>query len=103
MKNRRDRIRLDLNNSVFQRHLFALTNEQKLRVLNSLEKISGMEWNQLYRDTGLRWEAITQRQDPHGNRLYSFRLGKAFRAIAFRDGEWLRIVSLHPDHDSAYE
>ncbi len=37
-----------------------------------------------------------------GTRLYSFRMGKGFRGIAYRDGLWLRILSLHPDHDSAY-
>ena len=25
------------------------------------------------------------------------------RGIAYRDGDFLRIISLHPDHDSAYE
>jgi len=29
--------------------------------------------------------------------------GSPVRAVAFRDGDFLRLISLHPDHDSAYE
>jgi hypothetical protein len=29
-------------------------------------------------------------------------LGQKVRAIAYRDDAFLRIISLHPDHDSAY-
>ena len=39
---------------------------------------------------------------PDGLRLYSLRIGKGFRAVAVRDGDWLRVLTLHPDHDSAY-
>ena len=95
-------VRLDLNNPVFQRQLFALTADQQRAVLGSLRKLSQMTWQQLYRDTGLRWEAIIFRSGPHGGRLYSLRLGRAFRAVAYREESWLRILTLHPDHDSAY-
>jgi hypothetical protein len=95
-------IRLDLNNPVFQRQLFAVTKEQQLAVLRSLRKLSRMTWDQVYGDPGLRWEAIVSRPGPGGSRLYSLRISKGFRAIAYRDGEWLRLLTLHPDHDSAY-
>jgi len=62
-----------------------------------------MSWDQLYRDPGFRWELIRTRVDPREKRLYSFRIGRGFRAVARRDDEWLKMVSLHPDHDSAYE
>lgn len=29
-------------------------------------------------------------------------LGQKLHALAFRDGDFMRFVSLHPDHDSAY-
>jgi hypothetical protein len=61
-----------------------------------------MTWDQVYRDAGLRWEVILSKDGPNGERLYSLRIGKAFRAVAFRDGDWLRLLTLHPDHDSAY-
>jgi hypothetical protein len=35
--------------------------------------------------------------------LYSLRVSKRMRMIGYRDGGWLRILSIHPDHDSAYK
>lgn len=95
-------VKLDLNNPVFQRHLFALPAEGQRAVLTTLRKLSQMTWEQVYRDSGLRWEAILSREGPRGGRLHSLRMGRGFRAIATRDGDWMRLLSLHPDHDSAY-
>ena len=51
---------------------------------------------------GLHWEAIEHLKAPDGkSNVYSMRLSQKIRAIAFRDGEFMRIVSLHPDHDLA--
>jgi len=95
-------VRLDLNNPVFQRQLFNLPKNEQRNFLNTLRKLSNMVWPRLYIDHGLKWEAILSRKGPDGNKLYSFRIGKGFRAIACRKGLWLRILALHPDHDSAY-
>ncbi|RIK71994.1 hypothetical protein DCC62_20930 [candidate division KSB1 bacterium] len=95
-------VKLDLNNPVFQKHLFALSKEEQGTVLRTLRKLSQMTWNQVYQDRGLKWELVYSRTGPSGARLYSFRLGKGFRGIAYRDGSWMRILSLHPDHDSTY-
>ena len=94
------RIRLDLNEPRFQNDLFRLTKEQQASLLGTLRKLSQMTWGQLYQDPGLKWESISLRTE---ERLYSFRIGKGFRAVGFREGDWLTIVSLHPDHDSAYK
>ncbi len=96
-------LQLDLNNPVFQRQLFALPKEAQLAVLGTLRKLSQMTWNQVYRDRGLKWEVIHSRTGPHGARLYSFRIGQGFRGLAYREAHWMRILSLHPDHDSAYQ
>jgi hypothetical protein len=93
---------LDLNSPVFQRDLFALSKQDQTALLSTLKRIRGMTWRQVYADSGLKWEAIHSRQGPNGQRLYSFRISQAFRAVAYRDGPWLRILTLHPDHDSAY-
>jgi hypothetical protein len=95
-------LRLDLNNPVFQRQLFALESNQQRAILNSLRKLGQMTWDQVYRDPGLRWEAITSKTGPHVGRLYSLRLGRGFPAVVFRQEDWLRLLTLHPDHDSAY-
>jgi hypothetical protein len=95
-------LRLDLNNPEFQHQLFDLQKQQQRAVLGSLRKLAQMSWQQAYRDRGLNWEQLVSRTGPSGERLYSLRLGKAFRAVAYREQEWLRLLSLHPDHDSAY-
>ena len=59
-------------------------------------------WEQVYSDYGLKWEVILSQKGPSDNKLYSFRISKGFFGVACRDGLWLRLLSLHPDHDSAY-
>lgn len=97
-----DKVRLDLNSPLFQRQLFELQKDQQHGVLLTLRKLSEMTWDQVYRDSGLRWEAVHAQIGSGQERLYSIRMGKAFRAICCREKDWLRLVSLHPDHDSAY-
>ncbi|MFV2073886.1 MAG: hypothetical protein ACC742_14710 [Thermoanaerobaculales bacterium] len=98
----KDRIRLDLNNPVFQRQLFELEKEHQLAVLRALRKLSQLIWPALYSDRGFRWEAIVSRKGPAGKRLYTIRLSSGFRAVVHREDAWLRFLTLHPDHDSAY-
>ncbi len=93
---------LDLNNPKFQQQLFGLSKNEQRSVLLTLRKLSNMTWEQVYRDAGLNWEAILSYCGPQGERLYSLRMGKAFRAVGFRGGNHLKLVALHPDHDSAY-
>lgn len=97
-----DILRLDLNNPVFQRLLFNLPKNEQHKVLNTLRKLANMTWEQVYADGGLKWEAILSKKGPGGKKLYTLRIGKGFRGVAYRDASWLRMLSLHPDHDSAY-
>lgn len=90
-------VRLDLNNPVFQRTLFPLSKHDQLAVLGTLRKLTDMTWNQVFRDSGLKWEFIHSRSGPAGEKIYSFRIGKGFRAMAYREGSWLRVLSLHPE------
>ncbi len=95
-------IRLDLNNPEFQTNLLALDKPQAWAVLKTLRLLQAMTWTQLQESSGLNWELIQSRQGPQGERLYSLRVSRSCRAVAWRDGDWLRLLSLHPDHDSAY-
>lgn len=97
------RIRLDLNSPEFQDVFFRLEAEDLKHVVTSLRRLRELEWNTLYRHTGFRWEAIEHVKAPNGAKVYSLRLSQRIRAVAFRDGDFLRLISLHPDHDSAYE
>ncbi len=94
---------LDLNNPAFQETWFALEREESLAVLATLRRISHMEWQHLYTDRGVRWEAILSRPGPGGERIYSLRVTKRVRAVAHRERDFLRLLSLHADHDSAYK
>ena len=82
---------LDLNNPEFQANLLALAKPDAWAVLKTLRLLQAMSW-----------ELIQSRQGPAGERLYSLRISRSCRAVAWRDGSWLRLLSLHPDHDSAY-
>ena len=97
------RIRLDLNSPEFQDVLFRLEAAELRQVVASLRRLRELDWNTLYRHTGFHWEAIEHLKAPNGAKVYSLRLSQRIRALAFRQGDFLRFLSLHPDHDSAYE
>jgi hypothetical protein len=94
-------IRLDLNNPECQANLLAMEKQEAWAVLKTLRLLQTMSWEQLQSSKGLRWELIQSRQGPAGERLHSLRISRSCRAVAWRDGPWLRLLSLHPDHDSA--
>lgn len=96
-------VRLDLNNPVFQRDLLGLQKAERHAALDTLNKLRRLTWQQVYRDKGLRWEKIVSVQPPAGiAALYSLRITQARRAVAYRDGEFIRLLSVPPDHDAAY-
>ncbi|MHB8791018.1 MAG: hypothetical protein ACYDBT_14200 [Desulfobulbaceae bacterium] len=96
-------VRLDLNNPVFQENLLSLQKTERLAALDTLNKIRQLTWNQLYRDNGLKWEKVFSVQPPTGvDALYSLRITRTRRATAFRDGDFIRLLTIAPDHDSTY-
>lgn len=95
-------VRLDLNSPEFQDVLFNLQTDELKQVVSALKRLRELDWNALYRHTGFRWEAIEHLKAPNGTKVYSLRLSQQIRALAFRQGDFLRFLSLHPDHDSAY-
>jgi molybdopterin/thiamine biosynthesis adenylyltransferase len=96
------RVRLDLNSPEFQDVFLRLALAELKQVVPSLARLRELDWNALYRHTGYRWEEIGHLKGPAGARVCSIRLGQRMRAVGYRDGDFLRLVSLHPDHDSAY-
>jgi hypothetical protein len=96
-------IRLDLNNPVFQEQLLKLQKPERHAALDTLNKIRQLTWNQLYRDPGLKWEKITSVRPPVGiDAVYSLRISRSRRATAHRDGEFMRLLTIAPDHDATY-
>lgn len=96
------RVRLDLNSPVFQDVFLRLEMAELKQVVSSLRRLRELDWSAVYRHTGFRWEEIKHLEAPNGAGVYSLRLSQKVRALAFRDGDFLRFISLHPDHDSAY-
>lgn len=70
---------------------------------SALRKILQMSWQQVYQDKGLNWEKIKSRPGPAGQALYSFRISQKIRGVACRDGDFMRVLAIHEDHDSAYK
>ena len=97
------RVRLDLNNPVFQEHLLGLQKPERLAALDTLKKIRQLTWVQLYRDNGLKWEKISSVAPPAGvDALYSLRITLSRRCTSYRDGDFIRFLTIAADHDSTY-
>ena len=94
---------LDLNNEKFQENLFGLQKPERHAAMDTLNKVRKLTWSQMYRDNGLKWEKIVSVRPPAGiDAIYSFRLTQGRRATATREGAYMRLLTIAPDHDSTY-
>ena len=96
-------VMLDLNNPVFQENLLTLQKPERHAALDTLNKLRQMTWSQVYRDGGLKWEKIISVKPPKDiDAIYSLRITNSRRATAYRDGEFIRLLTIAPDHDGTY-
>jgi hypothetical protein len=103
MASRDAAVRLDLNNPVFQEQLLSLQKNERHAALDTLNKIRKLSWNQLVRDQGIKWEKITSIKPPTGiDAVYSLRISQSRRATSHRDGDFIRLLTIAPDHDATY-
>ena len=94
---------LDLNNQTFQENLFSLQKTERHAALDTLSKIRQLTWQQVYRDKGLNWEKIFSLRAPQGiDAIYSLRITQSRRATTFRDGLYMRMLTVVAYHDSTY-
>lgn len=97
------KVRLDLNNPVFQEALLTLQKPERHSALETLNKVRQMSWTQVYRDNGLKWEKIVSVPPPAGiAAIYSLCLSQGRRATAYREGDFVRFLTIAPDHDATY-
>ena len=97
------KLQLDLNNEVFQENWLTLDKSERNRVTDTLRKLRQLTWDQLYRDRGLKWEKVGSVKPPQGvDAIYTLRITQSRRASAYRDGNFLRFLTIAPDHDAAY-
>jgi hypothetical protein len=92
----------------FVKQLGELQRNQLQEVMDSAVKLQKMTcqelWNQSTKGrgkTGFNYEFIEE--DPELGKIHSIRITRICRARVVRELEWMRFISLHPDHDSAYK
>jgi len=90
-------VRLDLNFPDFQAQLFGLATDELRQAVKTLRKVSGLGWQQVYTDHGLKWEELKSMKG-----RFTIRVTRPCRAVVTREGEFMRFFALHFDHDSAY-
>jgi len=98
------KLQLDLNNEIFQENWLTLDKSERNRVTDTLRKLlRQLTWDQLYRDQGLKGEKVVSVKPPQGiDALYTLRITQSRRASAYREGNYLRFLTIAPDHDAAY-
>jgi len=96
-------VKIDLNFPPFQNDLFSLNKSELSAFIRTARKLVKMDLTQIQKSSGLNLEKIRVMKSPAGKTLYSIRVTRSFRAVLTIDSNYLRFVSLHPDHDSAYK
>ena len=96
-------MKIDLNFPGFQKDLFKLEKNELYALIKTFRTLSKMDFDQLRRSPGLNLERIRNMKTRKNNPLYSIRITRSFRAVIAIEGDYLRFISLHPDHDSAYK
>jgi len=96
-------LKIDLNFPDFQKDFFKLEKNELYALIKTFRTLSRMDLDQLRRSSGLNLERIKNTKTRKGNPIYSVRITRSFRAILSIEGDYLRFISLHPDHDSAYK
>ena len=96
-------MKIDLNFPPFQQDLFSLDKTQLTAFVKSVKIINKIDLRQVQQSSGLNLEKIKNLKTSNGKTLYSIRMSKSFRAVICIEDDFIRFISLHPDHDSAYK
>ena len=96
-------MKIDLNFPPFQQDLFSLDKTQLTAFVKSVKIINKMDLRQVRQSSGLNLEKIKNLKTSNGKILYSIRMSKSFRVVICIEDDFIRFISLHPNHDSAYK
>jgi hypothetical protein len=96
-------MKIDLNFPPFQQDLFSLDKTPLTAFVKSVKIINKMDLRQVQQSSGLNLEKIKNLKTSNGKTLYSIRMSKSFRAVICIEDDFIRFISLHPDHESAYK
>ena len=84
-------------------NLFSLQKAERHAAIDTLRKIRQLSWAQVYRDPGPKWEKVVSVKPPPGvDAIYSLRITQSRRCTAWREGDFMRLLTVAPDHDSTY-
>lgn len=62
-----------------------------------------MTSNQFYRDPGIKWKKLTSIELSVGiDATYFLRISRSRRATSHREGEYMRLLTIDPDHEATY-
>ena len=92
-----------MNSPLFQDDFFELEKNEQTALIKILKKIRKLTWSELYVDKSIRWEMILSKKTKSGERVYSLRFSQKYRALAIREENFLRLLTLHVNHDGAYK
>lgn len=100
----------DLEFSGIQKSLKSLSKEELIQFFEVVEKkIQKMTWAQIYTTSsksqkrGLNWEVIEGQRTTKDGIIASIRITQKSCARVTRDGKFMRFISIHPDHESAFD
>jgi hypothetical protein len=103
-------VQCDLEFPALQEQLRKIQNVDLEILFTKIENINQMTWSQVHATSskgkgkrGLNWEVLPSQKTSSGGTIASIRITDKFRARVSRDGVFMRFISLHPDHDSAYK
>lgn len=108
-------ILVDLEFPGLKRQLERLEEGHQTEILDAMDnaqkKLEKMTWQQLYdsssktsgNKSGFNYEPISGQATKSGKQISSIRLNQKIRARVCREGRFMRFISIHPDHDSAYK
>lgn len=104
------RVLVDTGYPRFLKALTNLENDDQDAVLDTLEKIQQMTWDDIYKTSsktagqkrGINYEPTDQRT-ASGRRIATVRASGKVRIRVCRDEQYMRFISIHVDHASAYK
>ncbi len=108
-KNQHENVVCNLDFKRLQDEILNLEELEFNQFTKTITKIEMMSWDQIYKTSsksqkrGLSWEIIENQITKSGKKTASIRISKKFRARVCRDQNYMIFISLHPDHDSAYD
>ena len=94
----------------FLKTLANLEVDDQEAILDTIDKIQKMTWHDVYKTSsktpgqkrGINYEPTEQRT-ASGRRIATIRSSGKIRIRVCRDEQYMRCISIHVDHDSAYK